>query len=414
MAVSYVWGPETGWDADTSAGGASGYSQREKIPNSSLVANTDKVSIGFRSAINSTFEIDLAYVGHYVAGGNLWKMDGSQVKLTFGGSDSVEISADSVTWSDPVAFSLDNTKDLIISIDIGDDGAKNGLRYVTTKTGFTRYYKAATNAAEQDDPAGFSTTSNRLFFVEGIQDRNIPVLAETSLTLTPSVVDSGIYEGVATVALSLTPVAAAKKLYDALAENSLTLTPTVTNKQLYLVAADVSLTVTPTTSEVAELQVGCTVNLTLTQGTFYLWTESCDTAYGTARPRSKDNHIFMYTPFTAPNLGMQLSRPEYNNIDEDNYQISTQHAISGTKHVFAHTPTYKTLHLSFKHQSKRKVQEFRNFIEQCAGIDIRLIDWELRQWRGIIISPTLPLITTGKGPYSEENEFSFIFEGEEL
>jgi len=166
---TYVLDIETGWDANTSAGGASGYSQRMKIPNGSLNEDAEKVSVGFRSATGSAFEIELAYIGHYVAGGNLWKMDGNQAKLTFGGSDSVEIAADSVIWSDPVAFSLDNTKDLIISIDIGDSGAKNGLRYVATKTGFNRYYKAATDAAEVDDPAGFSATTDRLFFVEGIE-----------------------------------------------------------------------------------------------------------------------------------------------------------------------------------------------------------------------------------------------------
>lgn len=70
-------------------------------------------------------------------------------------------------------------------------------------------------------------------------------------------------------------------------------------------------------------------------------------------------------------------------------------------------PKLQTLALSFSGLTKNEAMEALAFFSAYLGREIKLVDWESRPWRGVIVSPDAPMIEDSRGRYS----LSFEFEG---
>lgn len=103
----------------------------------------------------------------------------------------------------------------------------------------------------------------------------------------------------------------------------------------------------------------------------------------------------------APNLG---------NVDRMSMTRINRETRGGTLIIYADPiwPKVETLLLSFSGLSADESQDLLDWMETYLGQGIRLIDWEDRVWRGVIVNPQDPVVQDGKGcRYTA----SFEFEG---
>lgn len=106
----------------------------------------------------------------------------------------------------------------------------------------------------------------------------------------------------------------------------------------------------------------------------------------------------------APNLGNQ-DRLSMTRINRE--------TRGGTLIIYADPiwPKVETLLLSFSGLTREEGQSLLTFMENYLGQEIRLIDWEDRLWRGVIVNPQDPVVPDGPGcKYTA----SFEFEGEKV
>lgn len=103
----------------------------------------------------------------------------------------------------------------------------------------------------------------------------------------------------------------------------------------------------------------------------------------------------------APNLG---------NVDRLSMQRINRETRGGTLIVYADPiwPKVETLVLQFSGLSSAEAQSLLTFMEDHLGQEIKLVDWEDREWTGVISNPQDPIVQDRKGC---QFTASFEFEG---
>lgn len=102
----------------------------------------------------------------------------------------------------------------------------------------------------------------------------------------------------------------------------------------------------------------------------------------------------------APNLG---------NIDRLSMTRINRETRGGTLIVYADPiwPKVQTLVLSFSVLKRQEAQDLLTFMLSHLGQEIRMIDWENRGWKGVIVNPQDPIVEDRRNSFSA----SFEFEG---
>ena len=105
-----------------------------------------------------------------------------------------------------------------------------------------------------------------------------------------------------------------------------------------------------------------------------------------------------------------LKTPNLGNKDRLGFQRVIRETRGGTLIVYADPiwPKTQTLALTFSGLLRVEAHELLTFIDDHLGLEIGLIDWEHRFWRGIIIQPDEPVIEDRFDYYT----VNFEFEGE--
>ncbi|MEQ9347748.1 MAG: hypothetical protein RIG26_15010 [Thalassospira sp.] len=163
-------------DANVYAG-YQGYSMRQKIAAAQISGSGSNIKIKFAADTTRSFNIDKCYIGHAAASGNAWDFDGNQVQVTFStGSAGFTLTSGQTITSDEIAFSLDDSKDLIVAFDWSTGGTL-GARGKASQTGWSVYEKNTSGTDESQDstPAGYSSGSSGVAGVEAVQVES-PVL----------------------------------------------------------------------------------------------------------------------------------------------------------------------------------------------------------------------------------------------
>jgi len=127
-------------------------------------------------------------------------------------------------------------------------------------------------------------------------------------------------------------------------------------------------------------------------------------------PVLSDALLTLSYPFVSPTVTVVLRNPEFNNKDSLNFNRINRTTRGGTLVVYADPSWPKTQKLNVELRSLGSLQAdtLLDFFDQSLGKEIRLLDHEGRQWRGIITNPDSPVANPGRGDYSA----SFEFEGE--
>ncbi len=133
------------------------------IPASEITNSGNAIKVTMESVASTNFKFDNVYIGHQATSPtNVWDTDGGQVEILFGGTSGGEAPAGGSTESDATTFSLDASKNVVLSFDISSDTAKDDFRIDTSNSsGLSYHVKSASNEASATAPTGFSTISDR-------------------------------------------------------------------------------------------------------------------------------------------------------------------------------------------------------------------------------------------------------------
>jgi hypothetical protein len=120
----------------------------------------------------------------------------------------------------------------------------------------------------------------------------------------------------------------------------------------------------------------------------------------------------MYPATGAPSDTLVLRSPEFGDMDRyatDRLNLKTR---GGTLIIFADPdwPKMETLVLQFAKLKRSEAYGLQAFIKNHMGLEIRLIDCESREWRGVITKIDDPVTQDTRSTFSA----SFEFEGERV
>jgi len=104
---------------------------------------------------------------------------------------------------------------------------------------------------------------------------------------------------------------------------------------------------------------------------------------------------------------LTLRAPNLGNKDRLSFNRILRETRGGTLIVFADPiwPKIQTLVLTFSGLRSVQTQQLLAFLETHLGEEIGLLDWEGRAWKGIVTSPTEPVVQDGKDSFSANLEF---------
>jgi hypothetical protein len=100
----------------------------------------------------------------------------------------------------------------------------------------------------------------------------------------------------------------------------------------------------------------------------------------------------------APNLG---------NKDRLSFNRILRETRGGTLIVFADPiwPKIQTLVLTFSGLRSVQAQQLLAFLDRHLGEEVGLLDWEGRAWKGVVTTPTDPVVQDGRDSFSASMEF---------
>jgi hypothetical protein len=104
---------------------------------------------------------------------------------------------------------------------------------------------------------------------------------------------------------------------------------------------------------------------------------------------------------------LTLRAPNLGNKDRLSFNRILRETRGGTLIVFADPiwPKIQTLVLTFSGLRSVQTQQLLVFLDAHLGEEIGLLDWEGRVWKGIITSPTDPVVQDGRDNFSASMEF---------
>lgn len=129
----------------------------------------------------------------------------------------------------------------------------------------------------------------------------------------------------------------------------------------------------------------------------------------TTAPVLSRTQLTLTYPFVSPTLTLVLRNPEFGDRDRLNFNRINRMTRGGTLIVYADPkwPKTQTLVLQVDALSQQQAQDFKAFLIASLGKEIGLLDWEGRQWKGIIVTPDARITHVGK----HDRSIAFEFQG---
>ena len=139
---------------------------------------------------------------------------------------------------------------------------------------------------------------------------------------------------------------------------------------------------------------------------------SSDTEYvppTTVAPVLSRAKLTLTYPYVSPTTTLVLRNPEFGNLDRLTFNRINRKTRGGTLVVFAdpNWPKIQTLQVKFTYLTDQQAADLLAFFQLSLGKEIGLLDYEGRQWRGIITTPDPEISNPGRGDHS----VGFDFEG---
>lgn len=121
---------------------------------------------------------------------------------------------------------------------------------------------------------------------------------------------------------------------------------------------------------------------------------------------SRDTLTLTY-PYVSPSTTLSLRNPAFGNKDRLNFNRINRETRGGTLIVFADPkwPKTQTLVVQIDALTRNQIVDLLAFISISLGKEIGLLDWEGRQWRGVIVTPDAQVTHVSKHDRSVTFEF---------
>ncbi len=127
-----------------------------------------------------------------------------------------------------------------------------------------------------------------------------------------------------------------------------------------------------------------------------------------APPEHSELPFRLFSPATGTVTdSVTLRAPNLGNKDRLSFNRIVRETRGGTLVVFADPiwPKLETLVLSFSGLHNAQAQQLLVFLETHLGEEIGLLDWEGRCWKGVVMTPTNPVVQDARDSYSASLEF---------
>jgi|SRR3989304_39696 len=103
------------------------------------------------------------------------------------------------------------------------------------------------------------------------------------------------------------------------------------------------------------------------------------------------------TKWSNPALQINLRRPDYGNQWSVETRVKQVRNMNGKLFTFKADTTIYKISMRFSHLDARKRFELEYFLEQTAGEEVRLFDWNGLQWRGRILTDPIEFTDDTRG-----------------
>lgn len=115
-------------------------------------------------------------------------------------------------------------------------------------------------------------------------------------------------------------------------------------------------------------------------------------------------------PYVTPTTTLELRNPDFGNQTTLNYSRVFGETRGGTLIVYSDPlwPKIKTLTFQLNALTEAQTESLLDFLGDSLGQEVGLLDWENRQWRGIILTPDAEVTDNGEC----NKTVSLQFEGE--
>lgn len=115
-------------------------------------------------------------------------------------------------------------------------------------------------------------------------------------------------------------------------------------------------------------------------------------------------------PYAAPTVTLTLRNPNFDNVEQFEFRRINRRTKGGDLDLFRDEtwPKVKRLIYSFSELKETQRNELFTFLIRSIGQEIGILDFESRQWRGIILTPSSAVAEPRSGGFG----FSLDFEGE--
>jgi hypothetical protein len=115
-------------------------------------------------------------------------------------------------------------------------------------------------------------------------------------------------------------------------------------------------------------------------------------------------------PYSSPTLTIEVRNPNFDNTEQFEFRRINRRTKGGELDLYRDEtwPKVERLQMSFTWLSETQRNELFNFLQKSIGQEIGLLDFESRQWRGFIITPTSAI----SEPKRNGHALSLEFEGE--
>jgi hypothetical protein len=112
-------------------------------------------------------------------------------------------------------------------------------------------------------------------------------------------------------------------------------------------------------------------------------------------------------PYDSPVLTIEIPVPEFNNQEKYNTRRVNRKSRGGTLDIFRDPswPSVRNFDFSFEWLTDDQRYAMLDFLDRSLGEEIGMLDFESRQWRGIILTPSSEIADAGPSKHGIEIAF---------
>jgi len=141
--------------------------------------------------------------------------------------------------------------------------------------------------------------------------------------------------------------------------------------------------------------------------------EGGDPAYesiNTTPPTLSNGTLTLTYPFVAPTTTLVLKNPSLGNTSTFTRSAVHRKTRGGDDVIAADQswPTTEVQNLVIENICETDIDAVVDFLNASLGLKIGLLDWESRQWSGVVLAPETEIIQTGINSW----KFTLVFDGE--